>query len=192
MNDVTTIWQKLEGWIQANAPELHETLQAGASDKKIAKLEQRLGVTLPEDYKTFLKLCNGQSEESEAGFYDGELLSAKSVKTQWGVWKELLDDNDFEGIESEPDKGVRDDWWNPRWIPFTHDGGGNHLCLDLEPAEGGTVGQVITMWHDSAERELMFPSFTAWLENVLNGVETGQIVFDRENYNALVDIEDLT
>ena len=191
MNDVTAIWQKLERWIQANAPELHETLQAGASDQKIAQLEQQLGVTLPEDYKTFLKLCDGQSEESEAGFYDGELLSVKSVKFQWDVWKRLLDDNAFEGIKSEPDEGVRDDWWNPRWIPFTHDGGGNHLCLDLEPSEGGTVGQVITMWHDSEKRKIKFPSFTAWLEMVLNGVEAGEIVFDREEYNALVDIEDL-
>ena len=192
MNDVTAIWQKLERWIQANAPELHETLQAGASDQKIAQLEQQLGVTLPEDYKTFLQICNGQSEESDAGFYDGELLSVKSVKFQWDVWKRLLDDNAFEGIKSEPDEGVRNDWWNPRWIPFTHDGSGNHLCLDLEPSEGGTVGQVITMWHDSEKRKIKFPSFTTWLEMVLNGVEAGEIVFDREEYNALVDIEDLT
>jgi cell wall assembly regulator SMI1 len=57
---------------------------------------------------------------------------------------------------------VRDDWWNPRWIPFTHDGGGNHLCLDLDPAEGGAVGQVISMWHDSGERAVQGHSFGEW------------------------------
>ena len=191
MNDIATIWQQLEPWILANAPELHRTLQAGASDADIAKLEQRLGMILPEDYKTFLTLCNGQSNQLEAYFYDGELLSVKSVELQWDIWKKLLECDAFEGINSEPDNGIRDDWWNPRWIAFTHDGGGNHLCLDLEPAEGGTVGQVITMWHDSEARELRFPSFTAWLGNVLNGVETGRIVFDREDYNALIDIEDV-
>ncbi len=191
MNDVTAIWHKLEQWIQANAPELFETLQAGASDSEIAWLEQQLGVTLPEDYKTFLGLCNGQSDESEAGFYGGELLSVKSVAFQWKVWKKLLDDNAFKGIGSEPDDGIRADWWNSRWIPFTHDGGGNHLCLDLEPADGGSVGQVITMWHDSENREVRFPNFTAWLGSVLSGVKAGEIVFDREEYNALVDIEDL-
>jgi cell wall assembly regulator SMI1 len=200
MSDVTAIWQKLEQWMLANAPELHITFQAGASDREIAKLEQHLDVTLPEDYKAFLRLCDGQSEEIAVGFYDGELLSAKSVKFQWDTWKELLDgdawmelldDNVFVRSKSQPDQGVRDDWWNPRWIPFTHDGGGNHLCLDLEPAEGGTVGQIITMWHDSGERELKFPSFTAWLESVLNGIEAGAIVFDREVCNALVNAEDL-
>ena len=104
MNDVTAIWQKLERWIQANAPELRETLQAGASDKKIAKLEQRLGVTLPEDYKTFLQICDGQSEESAAGFYGGELLSVQSVGSKWDRRKKQLDNNAFEGINSEPDQ----------------------------------------------------------------------------------------
>ncbi len=191
MNDVTAIWQELEQWILVNAPELHETLQPGASDQEIVQLEQQLGVTLPEDYKTFLQICDGQSDESEAGFYGGELLSVQSVESKWDRRKKQLDSNAFEGISSEPDQGIRADWWNPHWIPFTYDEGGNHLCLDLEPADGGTNGQVITWWHDTSDREVRFPSFTVWLERVLNGVETGEIVFDREEYNALVDAEDL-
>lgn len=191
MSDVTAIWQKLERWIQANAPELHETLQAGASDESIAQLEQQLGVSLPEDYKTFLNLCDGQSGESAAGFYGSELLSVKSVGSKWDRRKKQFDNNAFEGITSEPDQGIRNDWWNSRWIPFTYDEGGNHLCLDLEPADGGIVGQVITWWHDTSDREVRFPNFTAWLGSVLNGVEAGEIVFDRKEYNALVDIEDL-
>ena len=191
MSAVIAIWQKLEQWILTNAPELHETLQAGASNQKIAQLEQQLGVTLPEDYKTFLNLCDGQSDESAAGFYGGKLLSVQSVGSKWDRRKKQLDNNAFEGIDSEPDKGVRDDWWNPRWIPFTHDEGGNHLCLDLEPTNGGTIGQVITWWYASSDRGLRFPNFTARLESVLNGIQAGEIVFDTEEYNALVDADDL-
>ena len=33
----------------------------------------------------------------------------------------------------------------------------------LDPAEGGTAGQVITVWHDSGERALAGSSFGDWL-----------------------------
>jgi cell wall assembly regulator SMI1 len=191
MSDVTTIWTKLEAWIKTNVPDLKKSLKKGASDKQIAKLEKRLGVELPDEYKTFLQLCNGQKDDAEAGFYDGELLSAENVVIQWDVWRDLLEGGDFEGTTSEPQKGIRNDWWNPKWIPITYDGNGNHLCIDLEPARGGRPGQIITMWHDSAERELMYASFTDWLEHILNGVESGEIVFDAEDYCALVDKEDV-
>jgi cell wall assembly regulator SMI1 len=191
MSDVTTIWTKLEAWIKTNVPDLKKSLKKGASDKQIAKLEKRLGVELPEEYKTFLQLCNGQKADAEAGFYDGELLSCENVVIQWDVWRDLLEGGDFEGTTSEPQKGIRNDWWNPKWIPITYDGNGNHLCIDLEPARGGRPGQIITMWHDSAERELMYASFTDWLEHILSGVESGEIVFDAEDYCALVDKEDV-
>ncbi len=186
------LWNRLKDWLEQNAPELLETMQPGASETQIVALEQHLGVNLPEDYRAFLRLCDGQPNDPKIRFYDGELLSTQTVKVQWDIWKELLDDGDFDDYESQPHQGVKSDWWNPRWIPFTHDGGGNHLCLDLDPAPAGTVGQVITMWHDSMDRELIFSSFTAWLENVVNGLESGRIVFEIEEYNMLVDAEDLS
>jgi cell wall assembly regulator SMI1 len=189
---VNELWNRLQTWLEQNAPELLETMQPGASETQIAALEKHLGVRLPDDYRAFLQLCNGQVEGAEFGFYDGELLSVDTVKFQWDVWKKLLDQGTFEESRAAPHPGIKNDWWNARWIPFTHDGGGNNLCLDLDPAKGGTVGQVITMWHDSSERELMFPSFTVWLESVLDGLESGEIVFDAKEYNALMDWGDLS
>jgi cell wall assembly regulator SMI1 len=191
MSDVTIIWTKLEAWIKKNAPDLKRSLKKGASEKQIAKLEKKLGVELPEDYKTFLQLCNGLKDDAEAGFYDGELMSCETVAEQWSVWQDLLEAGNFEGITSKPQKGIRNDWWNTKWIPITHDGGGNHLCIDLDPARGGKPGQIITMWHDSEERELMYDNFSEWLEHILAGVESGEIVFDPEDYCALVDKEDV-
>ena len=185
------LWNRLTSWLGQHAPELQKTMQPGTTEEKIAALEKTLGVRLPDDYRAFLLLCNGQKTGAELGFYDGELLSAQNVKSQWKIWKELLDDGHFEESKSKPHKGVRPDWWNPRWIPFTHDGGGNHLCLDLDPAKGGKLGQVISMWHDSPERELMYSGFSEWLEHVLDGLGSGEIVFDPDEYGALVNAEDL-
>ncbi len=186
------LWNRLKTWLEQNAPELLETLQPAASEKKIAALEQHLGVRLPEDYRAFLALTDGQKEYAEFNFHDGELLSTKSIKTQWNIWKELLDDGTFEDSTSQPQLGIRGDWWNARWIPFTHDGGGNHLCLDLDPAKGGAVGQIISMEHDNGERLIMFNNFSHWLEQLLEDLQSGEIVFDTEEYNSLVHADDLT
>jgi cell wall assembly regulator SMI1 len=185
------LWDRLKSWLVQNAPELLETLQPGASEERIAALEKHFGATLPDDYRTFLQLCNGQAADAQFGFYDGELLSTDNVKFQWDVWKKLLDANTFSGYQSQPQEGVKNDWWNSCWIPFTNDGSGNNLCLDLDPEGDGKVGQVITMWHDSSERELIFPNFTGWLENVVDGLESGEIVFSLEEYAGLVNWGDL-
>ncbi len=191
MSQLLTIWTQLRKWIAVDAPDLEQNLQKGAVAKEILALEQHLGVTLPEDYKEFLSLCNGQADEYEASFYAGQLLSIADVQNQWNMWQELLENKTFAGIHSQPSKGIQNDWWNSKWIPFTHDGAGNHLCLDLAPTKDGTVGQVIRMWHDDPERTVKYPSFTAWLEEIWVGIETGKIVFDAEEYNALVDIDDI-
>ena len=140
-----------------------DDLNAPATDAEITTLEQQLGATLPADYVQVLRQHNGQRGLA-GGLFDGqEFLSAQNAFAQWQIWKGLYDAGRFEALHSSPAAGVRTDWWNPRWIPFTHDGGGNHLCLDLDPAEGGTAGQVITVWHDSGERALAGSSFGDWL-----------------------------
>jgi cell wall assembly regulator SMI1 len=59
------------------------------------------------------------------------------------------------------------------------DGRGNHHCLDLEPAKEGRVGQIITMWHDDAERTIVAPSFQAWLQQYVEDLESNKLHFCR-------------
>ncbi|MEH2143178.1 SMI1/KNR4 family protein [Nostoc sp.] len=82
------------------------------------------------------------------------------------------------------------DWWSPLWIPLTYDGAGNHDCLDLAPAKGGKVGQIIQMWHDEGERELVASSFQNWLEEYATGLESDQYVFSHE-YGGIVNTNDI-
>jgi cell wall assembly regulator SMI1 len=125
-------------------------LPAGASEAALQKTEEALGVQFPEEFRAAYRLHDGGGDE---GIFAGwELLSLEGIVGQWKIWKELVDSGTFEGTKSTPDRGVKDDWWNPRWIPFTYDGAGNHHCLDLDPAPGGRVGQIIEMWHDADER----------------------------------------
>jgi len=54
------------------------------------------------------------------------------------------------------------------------------LCLDLDPGENGTPGQVIEFIQDSGSRKVEAPSFRSWFEQLVNGVEEGNIVYDEE------------
>ncbi len=160
-----------------------------ASDEQIAQLETQLNAKLPADFIACLKVHNGQN--GVASVFDGmEFLSCEEIYRQWGIWKGLLDGGDFKGVSSEPDEGIKSDWWNSKWIPFTHNGSGDHLCLDLDPAQSGAVGQVITMWHDMEARELKAKSFGEYFEAYVAGVLAGQYVYAKE-YGGMVGADDV-
>src|SRR5262249_17787219 len=118
-----------------------------------------------------------------------ELLSLERILSEWKVWKEVLDCGDFDGVTSEPQDGIKDDWWNQRWVPLTYDGSGNHLCLDCDPGEGGANGQIITMWHDSAERELISASFEGWMNSFAADLENDRYEYSEE-YGGLIQKDD--
>jgi cell wall assembly regulator SMI1 len=189
------IWARIENWLRVNAPQVLEVLQPGASDVQIGELEAFLSVQLPDDVKSLYRICNGQSAY-DYGLIDGrELLSLERIKDEWSVWKDLLDsgtfrDDDGQDRGSDPELGIGNVWWSVQWIPLTYDGSGNHDCLDLSPAEGGTDGQIITMWHDDAERKIVAPSFRAWLQQYADGLESGQLIFSEE-YNGIVNANDI-
>jgi cell wall assembly regulator SMI1 len=182
------IWTYIESWLYANAPKILDTLQPGASDTQIKAAEDFLSIQFPAEVKASYRIHNGQSDYSY-GFLEGkEFLSLEHMQEEWAVWKELLDGGEFEGVESSPDAGIRSDWWSPQWIPLTYDGTGNHDCLDLNPGEGGKRGQIITMWHDERERQIVAPSFREWLEQYAEGLKLGQFVFSEE-HGGIVNVD---
>lgn len=179
------IWTQFETWLAVNWPDGLAALNPPATDDEIASLEAALGAKLPRDFVECLKNHNGQSESAGGLFDNSEFLSTGAILDQWKVWKELLDSGEFDGISSDPQQGIRSDWWNCRWIPFTHNGCGDHYCIDLEPDDGGRPGQIITMWHDMAERELQAQSFEAWFQKYVSAVVAGEYVHS-EDFGGLV------
>jgi cell wall assembly regulator SMI1 len=172
------LWNRLEAWLAIHLPEILPDLNSPASDTDISELEGIIGKKLPQDFVDSLKIHNGQTDNFRSLFPSGLLLSTSEIASQWAIWKDLLDGGDFEGCESEPsDARVRNDWWNSGWIPITYDGGGNHDCLDLNPASGGSVGQIISMWHDMPYRELQAENFYTWLEQHVSALESGELSY---------------
>ncbi|MCU0546814.1 MAG: SMI1/KNR4 family protein [Oscillatoriaceae cyanobacterium Prado104] len=193
-NSKQEIWTKIETWLIANAPQILEVLQPGASDDRISELEELLSIQLPEDVKSSYRIHNGQFTYNYGLIYGREFLSLARIKDEWECWKELLDSGTFEtedgeDIGSEAAPGICNVWWSPKWIPLTYDGAGDRDCLDLNPAVGGTVGQIVTMWHDDSERKIVAPSFRVWLQQYADRLESGQLIFS-EKYNCIVNAVD--
>jgi cell wall assembly regulator SMI1 len=68
---------------------------------------------------------------------------------------------------------IRPVWWHRRWIPFGEDSAGNLCCLDLAPASGGTVGQIIDWDHECGPSRVLFPGFHQLLGALAGQVEGG-------------------
>ena len=155
------VWDRLEKALKTAAPDVKRSLKKGTTGAKLKAMEKKLGVLLPADLRVTLLRHDGQKDGADGLFPEdyiedmsGEflLMSVAEIESEWWMWKELADGGEFAGDTTAPDKGVRSGWWNPGWVPFASDGGGDSLCADTTPAKGGTAGQVIHMRHDSGDR----------------------------------------
>lgn len=179
------VWNRIEAWLGANAPEVLRGLNPPATQDQIANAEKALGVSFPPDVVKSFLIHNGQASNTPWLLDGWEFMSLERIIDEWTVWKGLLDGGDFKDTESESDGHTVTDWWNPRWIPLTYDGAGDHHCLDLNPGPGGNSGQIIIMWHDEGARPLIAPSYRQWLTNLARGFEAGQYELSEE-YGAIV------
>ena len=154
--------------ITARAAAAGVELPAGASEAAIVAAEQELGATFPAEVRAWFAAHDGAGEQFIAD--NRELLSLQRVVSEWKIWKGLLDEGTFEDNDhGSPGPGVQQVWWIPEWIPLSYDGAGNHDVLDLAPASGGKVGQILSFWHDDDVREVIAPNMLDWLLGVTWG-----------------------
>jgi cell wall assembly regulator SMI1 len=187
---VADCWKRIEAWLSVNNAELHEALNPPANNTELAQLEKVLGTRLTDDFKESWRIHNGNGDTegslippldapddvygnstTPGGCY---LMPCTEIVQEWQNWKGFVDIGEFANQVSRPDKGIQNAWWHLGWIPFASNGGGDSICLDLAPTHEGTVGQVITMNHETSERELLAPSFAQWLARLADLIEDGE------------------
>ena len=182
-------FERFKQWLSLNYSDGLIDLNPPATDYEIEELTKILGVELPNDFLDVLRIHNGQKGESAWHFDSQEFLSTHRIIEEFNTWKNLLN-TQFQGKSSTPDEGVKNDWWNTNWIPFTSDGCGDHYCLDLSPTNTGTKGQIITLWYESSEREIVAPSFSLWFEEYVEQLYSGELIYSEE-YNSIVYKDEL-
>ncbi|MCW5831671.1 MAG: SMI1/KNR4 family protein [Labilithrix sp.] len=84
----------------------------------------------------------------------------------------------------DPDQvgeGVRAVDYCDAWIPISRSARGrDFLCIDLDPAPGGTRGQIIEYVVDSEARPRVAASFADLLGKYFEQAQTGEIDFDSD------------
>ena len=178
--NVAEAWRRLEEALAAARPALLKTLRPGATAEDVTALAAALRQRLPRKAEEFFRVYNGQTKATRSAFIhvggdlgsDFRLLGLDEVIHEWRLWNELLNKGEFSKRKSLPDPGIADDWYHPGWVPITGDGLGNNHCIDLSPAQGGRVGQIMLLWHDQEARPLVAGSLAEWLDALAAGFES--------------------
>jgi len=168
---------ELKQWLSVNIPEIVDDLNEPATSDEIGKIENQLGVALPEDFKDMYLEHNGQSGEGDIQgvFYGLSFLSLEDVNEELIIWAEIVDSgmNDDVCSKSHVSGMIKENYANKLWIPFAYDGGGNILGLDLDPGEKGTIGQVINFGADEDTKYVLASSFSKFMAWYVKELEKG-------------------
>lgn len=175
---VEEIWAKIEKWLYDHSNEILNDLNTLGKPRELENFEKHLDVTLPVDFKESFFKHDGQKMDSSALFGDWYLLPVAEIENRWEILKELWDEGDFEDTSVKPDPQVKSQWWEPKWIPITHNGAGDLHCLDLDPSPQGKYGQVILFEHMNETRKCVAPSFKDFLQKFVDDIESGKYIIN--------------
>jgi cell wall assembly regulator SMI1 len=181
MDTIDKLWSRIEAGLRQTKPLTGLRLGAGASEADIDQLEGTLGDVLPPDFhQSYLRHDGGYSMEMVSTM---EILPLREIIDWWQILEQLLHDEDWarqppyyfteEVVRSGWQVGpVQSVWWHRRWIPFASDVTGNLACLDLAPAAGGTVGQILDWDHECGPSKVLFSGFHYLLDGLAVQVES--------------------
>jgi cell wall assembly regulator SMI1 len=177
------LWERLERWLMDNYPELHDSLNDGATEDMIFDAEEKIGIRFPNDFVESIKIHNGQKYDFYPGLIGGhQLLCLNDIVAEWQMWTNELDKGafiDWDELNFNSNKVKTDQWWRTKWIPIAwrrHD----NYCLDLDPSPDGNQGQVIEFLHEYENRQLIGASFKECFKEMVENLENGTFFLEEE------------
>ncbi|WP_291431614.1 SMI1/KNR4 family protein [Deinococcus sp.] len=174
--DLPELLARLDAWVDREVPLHHATLRPGVTDAALDAFEARQGVTLPPALRALYRWHDG------GDLFGLQFLRLSHLELNRVSWAELAAEGitDLDGVVvSHPPGAIRPLYATGDWLPFLHDGGGNHVALDLHPGPAGRVGQVITTGPDEEDRYVLAPDLEAFLRKYLRRLESGRVTVRR-------------
>jgi molybdopterin molybdotransferase len=157
----------IENVLWENAHSVYRALRKPANDAQIARVAKLVPIRLPRDFVQSLKIHDGlrHSHLDRTRLFDYyALLPVSAIVDDYRSMCSLQTECELGAAPAGGDPVIRNDaHWRPGWIPIM-DADGNKLVLDLDPAPGGTCGQVF-QWYNtgSTPHRVLAPSFGQWL-----------------------------
>ena len=173
-NNTKYLWQKIQQSLLAIAPSIGRSFQKPAQEAQIKALEDTIAQPLPESFKEYLRIFNGQEQSDSPHYFMGYnlLLPIDEIIETYQMQVE-----DFEGESIADDinsNKIQPVLWDKGWVPFTDFEATTRICIDLNPATNGVKGQVIMLYpgidYQSDEVVLAnsFEEFTQKIWNILD------------------------
>ncbi|MEU4561065.1 SMI1/KNR4 family protein [Actinoplanes sp. NPDC023936] len=181
---VGAAWERIEDGLRRVLPDSVRHLEGPAADAAIDIAEDELGLTLPADFRASLRIHNGTSWRMPHPLPMDHLYSAEEIVEATRMWRDNADDDP--------------DYHDPGRLAYLIDRGMlriggpvHHLMgadgrivvatmngdvwwlLDLDPAPGGTPGQVIRVDIECAEWDVLAPSWEELLLRYARDLENG-------------------
>jgi cell wall assembly regulator SMI1 len=175
------LWDRVIAWYKGNAPpEFFPLADSGATEDELQFTESILGQRFPSDLRATYSLFNGSKDEN-AVYRNYYLMSLTELIDYWKIQCKVK----YQNLQAYDVTGpIKKVFWNPRWIRFTDSGAGDGLCVDLDPAAGGVVGQIIVFSHEVGPLNVIAPSFRSWLAGYAADLEAGKYFWDDTSEQA--------
>ncbi|MBW0116738.1 SMI1/KNR4 family protein, partial [Pseudonocardia abyssalis] len=172
MDDLTAAWTSWTATLAAAGFDPRPGLRPPADPAGVAAAQARTGIRFPADLAALYTLADGQGRtpEDPQVFPQYRFLPVADALVVWGGWDDVRRHEGADGMADHAEHvtvragdPVRREYWLPGWWPLAEDGGGNVLVVDTDPAEGGTVGQIVVAGPDEDERRRLAPGVTEYL-----------------------------
>ncbi len=176
MSQTKQNWIRYTGLLKEKLPSFYDALLPGVSEEKIAATEERLlkkGIVIPQELKDLYSINGGENRATVEGCIGFSLHRFLS----YGPLEDMEDNG---GITSIPEGHVKILYNSKNWIPFADDNIGGSLCIDLDPDENGTVGQVISFDSDCDDRIVFAKSLPDFLQYLINKLEADDYMVDAQ------------
>lgn len=187
--DIAPVLARLDAWYADHLDPQKYIFNPPAGDGQLDAFEQLVGIRMPNSYRQLYRWHDGENDDRFGHFYGLPLLSLEQAGTEWRNWNATL--AEFGGDRyvvpggAWPEGAVDPAYINPRRIPLTTDGSGNHIGLDFDAWPGGRSGQVILFGRDEDVKVVLAESlgrFLAWVVELLESgnvrlsADTGEVV----------------
>jgi len=169
--------QKLDKYLLALRPEFYASLKQPLNDDEIDTLEEKYKTKIPNDLQTLYKWKNGQDYNCYDAFVNNSIFLPLEQALETAIENTSMIGLDFE-IKN---------WWNEKWIPIFHNGGGDYICYDFGGLYTGQQGQLIEFWHTDNDRNVIAPTLEAFISRLNHYYDTRQ----KDDFDEYFKIEDI-
>ena len=147
---------QVEDWLSTHRPEYFALLNPPAHEYLFEALRATAGIVLPDNVKRFYEWHDGQKARSfELLLHNLTFMTLMEMAATHQMHQQVSVFDKWE-----------EDHWQPCWVPFLSNGGGDYLCVATESFRDIPVGSVLWYDHEVSDREIVHTDFEAFLHDL--------------------------